>query len=351
MTKTGRTDQAEAAPATVPVGPGLVDFLGGGLNRPECVLCHDSGRVFVPDWRGRGGVAMIEPDGAVRRITIADGGPTLRPNGIAMEPGGSFLLAHLGDGDGGVWRLDPDGTVSPVLTELNGTPMPPTNFVLRDDRGRLWITVSTRHHPRARAYRGNVADGFIVLFDGDRARIVADGLGYANECALHPDGRRLFVNETFARRTLCFDIAADGGLVNRQVIAEYGAGTFPDGLAFDAEGGFWITSIVSNRLLRVLPDGEIQIVLEDCDPVALADIERAFAAGTMGRPHLDTAIGATLKNVSSLAFGGTDLRTGHLGCLLGDAVGRLRLPVAGHPPPHWRNSLDRLDAALAGVER
>ena len=126
---------------------------------------------------------------------------------------------------------------------------------------------------------------------------------------------------------------------------------FPDGLAFDAEGGFWITSIVSNRLLRVAPNDDVRVFLEDCDPVALADVEQAFAAGTMGRPQIDTAIGATLRNLSSLAFGGADLRTGHLGCLLGDAVGRLPLPVAGHPPPHWRYSLDRLDTALAGVER
>jgi sugar lactone lactonase YvrE len=31
-------------------------------------------------------------------------------------------------------------------------------------------------------------------------------------------------------------------------------GTFPDGMAFDAEGALWIICVVSNRLIRVAPD-------------------------------------------------------------------------------------------------
>ena len=41
------------------------------------------------------------------------------------------------------------------------------------------------------------------------ARVVADGLGYTNECAIHPSGQWLYVNETFARRLSRFRLAAD----------------------------------------------------------------------------------------------------------------------------------------------
>ena len=57
--------------------------------------------------------------------------------------------------------------------------------------------------------------------------------------------------------------------------------------------------------------------------------------GTLGRPHLDRAAGRVLNNISSLAFGGPDLRTAYLGCLLGDAIASFEAPVAGHPPFHW----------------
>jgi sugar lactone lactonase YvrE len=312
-----------------------LDFLGSGLNRPECVLAHVSGKLFVPDWTEGGGVAVVEPDGRVRRILAPMSASPLRPNGIALLPGGRFLLAHLGPETGGLFELASDGSVRPILTELDGRPLPPSNFVFRDAEERLWLTISTRRVPRALGYRPSVADGFILLLDRKGARLVADGLGYTNECIVHPDGRRLFVNETFARRLIAFDIGADGALGNKTCIATFGPGTFPDGLSFDRDGNVWITSIVSNRVIRVAPNGEQHVVLQDCPTEHLEDVERAFQAGTMGRPHLDRAAGRRLANISSLAFGGADLKTVYLGCLLGDRVAVGRVDVPGHPLPHW----------------
>lgn len=321
-----------------------LSFIGAGLRRPECALAHGSGIVFAPDWTGKGGVAILAPSGAVRRIEARWPQP-LRPNGIALEAG-AFLLAHLGDEDGGVFRMDHAGAIEPVLTEIGGRALPPTNFVLVDAEGRLWVTVSTTIQPRADDYRKDACTGFVVLIDGAGARIVADGLGYANECALSPDGRRFYVNETFARRTSVFDIGANGALANRRTFAAYGPGTYPDGLVFDAEGGLWVTSIVSNRVIRVRPDGAQEIVVEDVAPAHLDWTEAAWATDAMGRPHLDTAGGRILKNISNLAFRGETLEEAVLGCLLGDRLAVFSSPVPGHPPPHWRVDLGPLACVL-----
>jgi sugar lactone lactonase YvrE len=234
-----------------------------------------------------------------------------------------------------VFALARDGSVRPFCEAVDGVALPPTNFVFEDARGRAWITVSTRQVPRAAAYRADVADGFIVLVDARGARIVADGLGYTNEAMLSADGAWLYVNETFARRLSRFRVAPDGALSARETFATFGHGTYPDGLAFDVDGHAWITSIVSNRVLRVAPDGSAQVVLEDADPVHVQWCEDAYLAGTLGRPHLDRAAGSVLRNISSLAFGGPDLHTAYLGCLLGDAIAYFRAPVAGSPPFHW----------------
>ncbi len=307
-------------------------FVGQGLKRPECVLCTSDGSVFAADWEG--GVTRIAPDGSQTRWLARDE-DWVRPNGVALCRDGSFLLAHLGDESGGVFRLDRDGTLRPVLTEVEGAPLPPTNFVLEDAKGRLWITVSTRLRPRILGCRGDVADGFIVLLDDKGARIVADGLGYTNEVQFDAEGCHLYVNETFGRRLSRFRVAPDGSLSDYEVVTEFGPGTFPDGLAFDAEGAIWIVSIVSNRVIRVRPDGGQEVVLDDSDAAHLEWVETAYATGELTRAHLDRIESRRLKNISSLAFGGPDLKTVYLGCLLGDSLARFRAPVAGRPPLHW----------------
>lgn len=311
-----------------------VTFVGSELNRPECVICTRAGHWYSADWRG--GVAHGLPDGSQRLYTgqISPDRP-LRPNGVALCADGSFLLADLGESVGGVYRLTRDGQVTPFLTEVEGRELPPSNFVVQDRLGRTWITVSTRLEPRSLGYNAQCNDGFIVLVDDSGARIVADGLGYTNECVIDAAGEFLYVNETFVRRLTRFRLHPDGSLTDRTVITEFGPGTFPDGLALDQAGDFWVTSIVSNRLIRVQSDGSQTVFLEDADPMHLQAVELAWQESRMGREHLDGIKSRRLRNISSLAFGGPTLSVGYLGCLLGDSIGQLQMPVSGLAPVHW----------------
>jgi sugar lactone lactonase YvrE len=312
--------------------PGDLATVGSNLHRPECVLCTSDGSLFVSDWGG--GVCMIESNGTQRRILARNSPIDLKPNGIALTQDGDFLVANLGD-DGGIWRLSPDGVVKPFVTEIDGVQLPPANFVLPDSAGRTWLTVSTRIKPRDRAYRAAVNDGFIAVSDKSGTRVVAENLGYTNEVQVDPSGEWLYVNETFARRTSRMRIKRNGSLGSRETVTEYGHGTFPDGLCFDTAGGFWVVSIVSNRVIRVAPDGSHSLILEDADTDFLNDVETAYQNGTMGRPHLDEIRSNRLKSTSSIAFGGSDRRSSYLGCLLDDRIMRFRAPVAGVEPVHW----------------
>ena len=323
--------------------------LGSGLVRPECVLAHRSGLLFAADWSGDGGVSIVTPSGQVIHHLAQSPPRHLRPNGIALEPAGSFLLAELGAETGGIWRLLPDGRVEPVLLEIGGRALPPANYIHLDHAGRLWVTVSTRHQPRHLAARPDVADGFIILVADGRARIVADGLGYTNECLVSPDGAWLYVNETFGRRLSRFPIRGNG-LGPCETVATFGHGTYPDGLTFDVEGGVWITSIVSNRVIRVTPDGRQTLMLEDADAAHVNAVESAYLAGRLDRTLLDRPPTGPLQNISSLAFTGDARRTLCLGCLLGDQLMLLDGPVAGAEPVHWGFDLGALEAYLVGTD-
>ncbi|WMS43661.1 SMP-30/gluconolactonase/LRE family protein [Acuticoccus sp. MNP-M23] len=328
---------------TAPVSS--VKFCAEGLVRPECVLAHRSGLLFAADWTGTGGVTVIDPQSGHIRRHLAKG-MTLKPNGIWLEPGGTFLLAHLGDSDGGVFRLWPDGQVDPVLTAVDGVPLPPTNFVAVDSAGRLYVTVSTRHSPRHLAARPDVADGFIVMLPpGGDARIVADGLGYTNECLFSADGRTLFVNETFARQTTAFHVAADGSLADPVVYARYGDGIYPDGMALDTAGGLVVVAIISNTVVRVTGEGAETLLLADRDEARVSAVNAAYASASLTRALLDAPHAGPLQNVSSIAFGGADMRTAYLGCLLGDRIASFGAPFPGVAPPHYDVDLSPLAAA------
>jgi sugar lactone lactonase YvrE len=312
-----------------------VRFVGSDLTRPECVLANGRGDFFVSDWAG--GVTHIDANGKQQRYLASPvDGITPKPNGIALLADGSFLLAHLGNDEGGVYRLDRSGHATPWLLEVDGRALPPTNYVVQDAMGRTWITVSTRLKPRASAYNAFNADGFVVCVTATSgARIVADGLGYTNECAVHPNGRWLYVNETFSRRLSRFSLKDDGSLGRKEIVTTFGKGVYPDGLAFDETGAAWVVSIVSNSVIRIDPDGAQTVWLQDADVAHVAWVEAAYHAGTMGRPHLDNAKGKQLANISSIAFCGADRKTAALGCLQGKQLALIDVPHAGAAPFHW----------------
>ena len=308
---------------------GLAPF-GSGLRRPEGVLATSRGDVFTADWRG--GVACVRADGRVETWLAQDPPVELRPNGVAITRDGGFLIANLSD-DGGVWRLDRNGRLTPFLIEVDGRPLPPANFVHIDEQERTWISVSTRRLPREGAWRENVRDGFVVRVEGERARVVLDGLAYANEVRVDPSGRWLYVVETFGRRLTRFAIGASMG--PGEPVARFGGGFFPDGFAFDAEGGVWVTSLVSNRIARVDASGAVEMVVDAGEPAFVEAVERAFREGRMAREHLGPIPGARFQHITSIAFGGPDLRTAYIGSLHADRLYRFEPGVAGARPPHW----------------
>ena len=44
---------------------------------------------------------------------------------------------HLGETEGGVYRMESSGVVSDFLLEVEGQPLPPTNYVHLDTNGRV----------------------------------------------------------------------------------------------------------------------------------------------------------------------------------------------------------------------
>ncbi|MGT2476552.1 SMP-30/gluconolactonase/LRE family protein [Paraburkholderia terrae] len=307
-----------------------------GLLRPECVLALDDGSLVAA--HGRGGYSFVGSTGDVtHHLAHGDTGRRYVPNGIALAPDGRVLFADLGEQYGGIFSLDRNGRLETVLDAIDGIALPPSNFVMVDEHDVLWFTVSTRNIPRSKSWNHEVRDGFIGVIDGNGARIVADHLGYANEIAFTADRRWVYVNETYAQRISRFPLmgAADKPqLGSRETVAQLHDADLPDGLAFDIEGGLWVTCIASNKVLLVRPDGDVQTVVDDSDPVHVTRIATGIRESSLEHADMQTPGKSRLGNVSSIAFGGPDMRTAYLGCLLDDCIRSFRSPIPGLPLPH-----------------
>lgn len=321
-----------------------IQYVGHGLQRPECILAERDGSLWVAD--ARGGVVHIRPDGGQELITqsvatgfaeAADDAARFTegtlPNGLALARDGSLYVSNFGTDR--LELMTRDGETRVLLDNIDGQPIGKVNFVLRDSKDRLWLTVSTRIRNWMRAISPSIADGYVALVEDDTARIVADGFAFTNEIRLDATEEWLYVAETTGRRITRLRVAEDGSLSDRQVFGPADHGAFIDGIAFDAFGNLWGTHVMTDRLFAITPEGELRILLDDDDPIASARLMAAFEADEVTPDHMLACGGAIAPWLSSLTFGGPDLKTVYLGSLRGTAIPWFRSPVAGLPMVHW----------------
>jgi gluconolactonase len=304
---------------------------GHELVRPESVLALPDGTLWTSD--GRGGVNRIAPDGQQQFIGGLGGS---EPNGLAMSDDGSLIVANLGMGK--VQKLHQDGQVEDVLTEVDGVSITTPNFVFLDSRNRLWISVMTREHHWWPAAASPRPDGYIVLVDEKGPRIVADGLFLTNEIRLDAAEEYLYAVETIMNHILRFRVQPDGRLTDKEIFGpeNLGTGAAIDGFTFDAEGNLWVTLVLRNGLGIITTDGDYHVVFEDPREDVLKSFEEKIATGTAEPSDMMMAAGPTLQFITSLAFGGPDLRTAYLGSLAMSTLPTFQSPVPGLPLRHWK---------------
>lgn len=330
------------------VDRGAVRTIGRDLRRPECILAEADGTLWSAD--ARGGVMRIAPDGTQRLIAqLAPGAHpqpegiashilhgTL-PNGLAFDRNGDILIANFGTN--AVERMTRNGECRTLYTEIDGRPLGKTNFILRDSKGRMWLTVTTRLEPWTRCVSERTADGYVALIDERGIRIVADGFVGTNEIRLDAREEWLYVVETNARHISRLRVRPDGSLTGREIFGPSDLRGLPDGFAFDAYGNLWVTLVMYDRLIAITPEGEVLTLLDDGNPSEVAEIDRNYYAGTLGQELMVRVKGGTLAPwMASVTFGGPDLRTAYIGSLMGTAIPYFRVPVAGLPLAHWRDS-------------
>ncbi|MBO9377610.1 SMP-30/gluconolactonase/LRE family protein [Sphingomonas histidinilytica] len=328
------------------VDPAAIRYVGRDLQRPECILAEPDGTLWSAD--ARGGVMRIDADGSQRLVVqqadphfdiTADAAGSLLggtlPNGLAFARNGDILISNFGTDR--LELMTRDGRTRVLADSLDGKPLGKVNFVLRDSRDRLWITVSTQVNPWSDAITPTLADGCICLLDERGIRIVADGFHFTNEIRLDAREEWLYVAETTGKRVSRLRVQPDGSLTDREVYgpSNLGDGVI-DGIAFDAFGNLWATMIFADRLVAITPEGDLLELLNDGDPQATARFEAEFASGKpVAFDTLMACGGRICPWLASITFGGPDLGTVYLGGLRATRIPAFNSPVAGLPMVHW----------------
>ena len=218
---------------------------------------------------------------------------------------------------------------------LDGKPIGKVNFVLRDRRGRLWLTISTRIVNWMAAINPAIADGTVAVFEYGRLRVVADGFAFTNEIRFDAAEEWLYVVETCGPKITRLRIDESGRATRRETFGPEDHGALIDGIAFDAFGNVWGTHVMKDRIFALTPEGELRILLDDQNPYASQRLMAAYAQGA-ATPALMLEAGGTIAPwFASVTFGGADLRTVYIGSLRGTRIPYFRAPVAGLPMVHW----------------
>ncbi len=261
---------------------GELRTLADGLDHPEGVCWSPaSGAVYAGGEAGQ--IYRVSLDGGFVQVAGVDGG---------------FVLGLAVDADDVIYACEPNGHhVQRIDLACGGSPeaygeaMTYPNYPAFDRRGNLWVSDSGDW--------GSTNGALCRIEPGGRTHRVVESMRFANGLAIGTD--HVYVIETGGPGIV--RVPLEGG-PPEDVIGL--PGTVPDGLAFDAGGGLWISCYEPHCILRMDPGGRIETMLEDWT-------------------------GLDVTSPTNIAFAGADLSVLVLASLSGWAVKAIDPGVRGRP--------------------
>lgn len=239
---------------------GVSDTLGEGpvwCSEEQALYWVDIRAPAVRRWRASSGEVTTWPmPETVGSLALCDGGilVALRSALSVFNPTtGAFTRVAMPHDDGADMRFN-DGKC--------------------DRQGRFWVGTMPdgARAPRGRLYRQDAKGGMTA---------VLDGISVPNSLCWSPDGRTMYFADSHVHTIWAFPYDPETGEIGeRRVFARAQPPEVPDGATVDAQGYVWSTRYGGGRIVRHAPDGSIDRIVE-----------------------------LPAKQVTSCAFGGSDLGT------------------------------------------
>jgi sugar lactone lactonase YvrE len=216
------------------------------------VSFHGEGPVWSAGWGGlrwvdmlAGDVLSMADDGTIGRRHVGAVAAALRPR----IGGGAVIAVERGfaleEPDGSLTTLDPLWTTDQVRMNEGGC----------DPDGRFYCG--------SMAYDQRAGAASVFRLDPDGAvTVVLTGVTISNGLEWSPDGSLAYYNDTATHRIDVFDYDGETGLSARRPFVQLPDDGNPDGLTVDAAGGVWVALYGSGAVHRYAPDGTLTEVVE-----------------------------------------------------------------------------------------
>jgi len=261
--------------------------IASGLRFPEGPVAMADGSVLVVEI-ARGTLTRVQPDGRAEVVAETGGGP----NGAAIGPDGAVWICNNGGFEwhdlggilmpgeqpasyagGSIQRVDlASGRVETVYTECGGHPLRGPNDLVFDGAGGFWFT----DHGKIRARERDRGGVYWARADGSEIREVVYPLDAPNGIGLSPDGRRLYVAETYTGRLWAFDVTGPGAVATGVGLGMPGGAILLSGLpgfqlfdslAVEAGGNVCVATLATGAITVFAPDGAIVEQVATGDPL------------------------------------------------------------------------------------
>lgn len=178
------------------------------------------------------------------------------PGALAIrESGGAVYGAETG-----LYTLDPDSGVSTLVTHHGRGDRVHFNDGKTDRQGRLLLGLSDTRYDDPQPIGGLYSFGP----DHRLVELDADDICFTNGPCLSPDGRTLYMADTFRHLVHAWDYDPETGRAgNRRRFADTRAiGGMPDGATVDADGLLWMALYRGGKLVAYRPDGQVERLID-----------------------------------------------------------------------------------------
>lgn len=268
-----------------------------GLDHPEGVASAPDGTLYAGGEAGQ--IYRIDSDGSISEIASTEG----FIYGVTLDANGNVYACDYGNAS--IARITPDGRTSVHSTGTPERPMRVPNFAAFDAEGNLYVTDSGEW---------GADDGLIFRVARDASTTVwtEAAARFPNGCCLDAAGEALLVVESHGRAIVRIPIVHEGTAGEPQLVADL-TGSQPDGIALAEDGSMFVGCYRPDRIYRVRPDGDVEVLAEDPDGVTLNQPANVAFMGPAFDRIVVSSLGGWSLVASDVGVRGLPLRYPDLG--------------------------------------